>query len=181
MGELKDRDWYDRALSQYPYTAPVEANPFEGLWRELASRIAPRLNVVDLGCGPGHLASLVAPTSASYFGIDWSPAAIDVARRALKFAPAFFVCGDVTKFWPTITADIYVACEFLEHVEDDLAILRRIPAGKSLLASLPKKDSESHVRVFSTEESVWRRYDRMFIIAEVTEFEDWWIVKGVRR
>ena len=180
MGELKPREWYDDALTQYPYTAPVEANPFEPLWRAVAADVPRGFTIVDLGCGPGHVASLVAPRARSYVGVDWSPAAVDVARRATRFAPAVIVCADLTRFAPP-PAEIYLAVEFLEHVEDDLAILRRIPPLRTLIASLPKRDSEGHVRWFETAESVIDRYNDLFIVVDVRDLGDWWLLKGVRR
>ena len=50
--------------------------------------------VLEVGCGTGQHASLIAETGSSYTGIDISPAMIELARR--QISQAEFVVGDVS-------------------------------------------------------------------------------------
>jgi SAM-dependent methyltransferase len=50
--------------------------------------------VADIGCGPGHTTALLRELGADAFGIDLSPAMIDVARR--EHPDARFEVGSMT-------------------------------------------------------------------------------------
>jgi SAM-dependent methyltransferase len=59
-------------------------------WEALARGLVPLLSlgdVLDVGCGDGVLASLLAPRSKSYTGLDKSPKVLDAARRRLAGLP----------------------------------------------------------------------------------------------
>lgn len=51
------------------------------LLAELASALAGRGTVADLGCGPGHVAAHLAGLGVETLGIDLSPRMIEVARQ----------------------------------------------------------------------------------------------------
>lgn len=54
------------------------------------------------------------------------------------------------------------ATELLEHVDDDLGVLRQIPRRTLTLFSVPNFDDPAHVRYFSSETAVGRRYRGLF-------------------
>ncbi len=59
-------------------------------WEALARGLVPLLelgDVLDVGCGDGVLASLVAPRSRSYTGLEKSPKVLEAARRRLAGLP----------------------------------------------------------------------------------------------
>ncbi len=68
-------------------------------WEALARGVVPLLelgDVLDVGCGDGVLASLLAPRSRSYTGLDKSPKVLDAARRRLAGLPGVtLVQGDM--------------------------------------------------------------------------------------
>jgi SAM-dependent methyltransferase len=116
--------------------------------------------VLDLGCGPGQFAEFIlARSTVKYFGYDFSPEAVQRARnRTLERAT--FDTADLT-MRPLPFPEIYdtvVATEFLEHVTEDLAIIRALHPGTRLIASVPNFDSFGHVRFFGAEEAVRARY-----------------------
>lgn len=55
--------------------------PFDVWFLERVAALAGEYPVVDVGCGPGHIAAFLADTGATVTGIDLSSAMIDVARR----------------------------------------------------------------------------------------------------
>ena len=57
---------------------------------------SPRPAVLDLGCGPGLYAELLAGRCRSYLGLDFSPAAIDHARRTVRLPGCEFRLADMT-------------------------------------------------------------------------------------
>ncbi|MBC7173678.1 MAG: class I SAM-dependent methyltransferase [Polyangiaceae bacterium] len=68
-------------------------------WEALARGLVPLFelgDVLDVGCGDGVLASLLAPRSRQYTGLDKSPKVIDAARRRLAGLPRVeLVQGDM--------------------------------------------------------------------------------------
>jgi len=65
--------------------------------RYLADRFLPPTGgrVLDLGCGPGLYASHFLAHGRRYLGVDFSPASIGHARRAVGSPDAAFVLGNV--------------------------------------------------------------------------------------
>ena len=52
--------------------------------------------------------------------------------------------------------------EFLEHVEKELDVLARIPAGTKIIATVPNFPYVSHVRHFDNVDQVRERYGSYF-------------------
>ena len=59
---------------------------FEGLMRAFVKFVAPQLEwrVLDLGCGPGGLARILAASTAHVVGVDTDPAILEAARQAAR-------------------------------------------------------------------------------------------------
>lgn len=154
--EAAPPEFYERVLDdrQNAQWQGIGGNPYAPLWLAAARLVPAGLRVVELGCGTGRLGSLLAPRAASYVGLDFAPRLVEEARR---FAPAAeFRVADL-RTDPIPEADAYVATEVLEHVDDDLALLRRLPRGALVVVSVPSFDSRSHVRFFpATRSAAWR-------------------------
>jgi 2-polyprenyl-6-hydroxyphenyl methylase/3-demethylubiquinone-9 3-methyltransferase len=94
--------------------------------------------LVDLGCGGGLMAPHVAPLGYRHVGVDIGRTGLEVARSHGLLA----VCGSALEV-PLADgcADVVLACEILEHVEDDVAVLAECvrllrPGGLLLLDTL---------------------------------------------
>ena len=76
--------------------------------------------LVDLACGGGLMAPYAAKLGYRHVGVDLNARALQVAREH-GVTP---VCGSVLDV-PLLDgcADVVLACEILEHVEDDVAVL----------------------------------------------------------
>lgn len=144
-------------------------------------------SILDIGCGPGQVASLLRDLGVTgYLGVDFSAARIEYARR---ICPEFsFVAADVLTIdlLETHRYETLLAIEFLEHIEDDIALVRRIPQGVKVLFSVPNFPHESHVRYFDSATSVERRYGDCLSQMDVTgllqspEGREFFIVQGTR-
>jgi trans-aconitate methyltransferase len=156
MAERESR-FYDEALDNPRHASwlPLEQTPYRQLFDRTATLIPDGLDVVELGCGTGRLASLIGPRSRSYIGLDFSPRRIEEARR---YAPGLdFRIADLRSD-PIPPADLYVANELLEHLADDLGLLLRLPAGAQVVLSVPSFDSAAHVRYFPLVGQAAERY-----------------------
>lgn len=103
------------------------------------NRVAP--TVIDLGCGDGGLLSLM-PAFCKAYGYDLQQSNVDAAQaRGVDVR-----YGNVLEL-NLLPADVYVATEMLEHLEDPYKLLRRIHATETpwLVASSPYTETaESH-------------------------------------
>jgi 2-polyprenyl-3-methyl-5-hydroxy-6-metoxy-1,4-benzoquinol methylase len=85
------------------------------------------LNVLDVGCGRGELAYACYRAGAKVTGLDYSPAAIDIATSTYSKelgGRLRFVCEDVLDYAPPEPFDRIVAADFVEHI--DPATLDRV-------------------------------------------------------
>ena len=114
-----------KALYDEAYTRKLAA-------REEATRIRPLLSridipsdarVLDVGCGNGPLALLLAPLVVEYHGVDFSEAFVASARENASrdgLRNCFFHCAEVGDFVATQPGafDIVFAFDISEHVPD---------------------------------------------------------------
>jgi len=169
MGQEMPAEWYDERFPESKsYQGPVQASPFHGVWMATMVEVIRALRaggvLIDIGCGPGQL-SEYAPPCYDYRGYDFSAVALEMARRERNPDCTFQLWDANTD--PVPVGDVYVATEFLEHIEADLRVLRGIPKDSPVIASLPMRDSKGHVRFFETEESIRTRYGKLLRIDRV--------------
>jgi len=93
-----------------------------------ASGLGPRMRVLDLGTGPGHVAAAVADLvgpQGEVVGLDIDPRMLEAARDAYGHLPqARFVEGDVTRWRDDEPFDAVVGRLILFHLPDPVAALR---------------------------------------------------------
>lgn len=170
MGQEMPAEWYDERFPESKsYLGPVQDSPFHGVWMAAMLEVirARRQGgiLVDLGCGPGQLAEY-APSCYQYRGYDFSKVALEMATRRARNPACTFTLWDA-KTDPVPPGHVYVATEFLEHITADLDVLRGIPRGRPVVASLPMRDSKGHVRFFPEEADVRDRYGVVLKISRV--------------
>ena len=133
-----------------------------------------RTRVLDVGCGVGPLSLYCAKKGAEVVGVDISKRAVAIATGAAKhwqMKKVTFMQGDVTKMQKTLGKfDLIICNEVVEHVADDVALLKSIhsllkPGGALMLATpssenwlrrnhwLKKHDDEvGHLRIYSIDD-----------------------------
>lgn len=151
--ECTTPEWH-RARESVPHLSQADHHERLMLARdyimEARIRYAVR-SVVDLGCGDGGLLSTLPPDLAAW-GYDLTPANIAVGqRRGVDARYEDIVAADPE--W----ADLVVATEVLEHLEDPTALLRRAAQrSRVLVASSPATETdrahyEHHLWAFDLE------------------------------
>ena len=165
-GVERGDDYYDETFeSSSKFRVHYTESPFYVLWVVVADRIrrAGVRSVLDIGCGSGQVASMLRDRGLeSYCGIDFSRKRIAWARET---CPEFrFVRGDFFEVEELRSTeyDAVVCTEVLEHIDDDLGLLGRIPAGTRVIASVPNFLGPAHVRAFDSCEEVVERYGSLF-------------------
>jgi SAM-dependent methyltransferase len=175
VGREQSSDWYDSVFSESKtYKLPYRQSPYYFLWCVVVDRImrSGATSVLDIGCGPGQVACFLRDKGlGKYTGIDLSPVAIQMAE---KQCPGFhFIATNAleTNAFGTVEYDTAISFEFLEHVEDELKVLRRLAPGTRFWGTVPNFEYVSHVRHFSSSEEVIRRYSELFAPLVVDSFD----------
>jgi len=187
----KSAEWYDQTFEDSPeWSYHYSISEYYFLWAVIADRItrAEIGSVMEVGCGSGQLAALLRDKGLRrYCGLDFS--AMRVAR-AREVCPEFeFVEANAftTDLLDTFPYDAVVSTEFLEHVEEDIEIIRRIRPGRRLLGTVPNFPYVSHVRHFQDIAGVTARYAEYFSEFRVDAFladserKTFFLIDGVRK
>jgi SAM-dependent methyltransferase len=174
-GREQNSDWYDKVFAESnAYGLPYQQSHYYFLWCVVVDRIIRSgvTSVLDIGCGPGQVASFLRDKGLKkYMGIDWSSVAIENAK---KICPEFeFLSANAFEVdaYKTFDYDAAISFEFLEHVEDELAILRRFVPGTRFWGTVPNFECSSHVRHFNSCDEVLQRYNPVFTSLTVDAFD----------
>jgi len=171
---VKGADWYNQAFKQVAeYSLHYTESSYYFLWTVLTDRILRSRagSILDLGCGPGQFASLLHDKGVrNYRGADFSSMSIDMARSRCPYFDFVVVDLAESDLLERFSYDCVVALEFLEHVEFDLDIIRRIRNGTKFFGTVPNFPYDSHVRHFANEIEVRTRYESFFTDFTVDAF-----------
>jgi len=182
-----DATWYDEVMVEEdsPAMLPLEESPWLETYQRVAKMIDPHEEVVDLGCGTGRFIELLYRRDhyARVTGVDWSMTALAEAQSYAKprhpdAPPPDWQLCDLMDWRPDglrAGNTVFTCTEVLEHLEDDLGFVRRIPPGHRFIITVPNFYSESHVRIFQNVSDVWERYDRLL------HFRSWSMVGSERQ
>lgn len=115
--------------------------------------------ILDIGCGPAQFAKLLFDNGfTDYTGIDFSEARVSHAREV---CPGFtFMCRDVFEegLVENLNYDAVVMTEFLEHINEDIAIIRRLKPGSRIFGTVPNYGDKAHVRKYESVDDLHSRY-----------------------
>lgn len=186
MGTEQDSNFYDAYWRSRRSHFRPHKTPWYLLW-SLAARLihkAGKRRVVDMGCGPGFLAELLN-SDVAYVGYDFAPYAIHRARkRYAKRKDTTFMLKDVHSFDGSEFSgvDAVVCCELLEHIDQDLALLEKVPVGTWIYLTVPNFDIAQHVRHFRNHNAVSSRYTAVMKVNTVRQITKYHFAAwGVRR
>ena len=171
MGELKGSEFYDVEFArQDHYTRHYSISRYIPVWNEVNVLLeqAQAVKILELGCGPGQLAHMLADDGFQiYKGIDFSVVAVQMAEERLKNYTGFEfeVCDFFNKgFKIKSKYDTVIAIEVLEHIKDDLALIKKIPKDTNIIFSVPCFDARAHVRYFKDINDTVERYKNLINI-----------------
>lgn len=168
MTVTTEAPFYDVAMTAAgePAMLPLEASPWLGLYQWASWLIPWGCPVVDLGCGTGRFAEQIRrrEQTTNFEGIDFSSAAIAECRRYVPEWSDKFRVEDLRDWQPCperLSNTVYTCLETLEHLEDDMSLVRRIPVGHQFVFSVPNFGGEAHLRTFQNVSDAWLRYGQL--------------------
>ena len=176
--------------SSESYRGPYWRSHYYFLWAVIADRIrhAGVHRVLEIGCGPGQLATLLIEQDVQeYTGLDFSAEATALAAKNVPSGR--FITGDArdAAVYREVAHDVIICTEVLEHIHDDLLVILKFPAGTRCICSVPNFACESHVRFFANTSEVAARYgpffhelDVMVFRSPLYESDRFFLLDGVR-
>jgi SAM-dependent methyltransferase len=187
-----DANWYDQVYSNSDaYRCDYTQSPYYFSWCVIADRIlrSGHRRVLEIGCGSGQFAAMLRDQGiAEYVGLDFSPAAVAIAKKA---APSYrFVVGDArsSSIYSEFDYETLVCTEVLEHIDDDLAVVAKFAPTKRCICTVPNFPYVSHVRHFDGIDAVRARYEPFFDRLDVVAFrgiqsptDEFFLFEGIRR
>lgn len=109
--------------------------------------------VVDLGCGTGYGAFMLSWAARRVVGLDSHLQTVYFAQTFFEAENLAFVVRNLEGGGPLPPAEVYVAFEVLEHLEEPQRLLERLK-NRLLLWSVPVDDgSQFHKRVYSASDA----------------------------
>jgi len=143
MSEARDKEW-DTTLYDGKHSFVWKYG--EGVIELLAPQ--PGEKILDLGCGTGHLTSLIAEAGASVVGLDKSPKMIESARKG--YPELEFVQSDATSLAFDSEFDAVFSNATIHWIKDQralaLAIRRALKPGGRFVAEFGGKGNLRAVR-----------------------------------
>ena len=172
------------------YTEKIEAGPQEyvfknpghhvhysksgnyKLWGIALSWIDLDESICEIGCGSGQFAHMASDYSFDYvIGIDFSPTGIELfeaLRKEYDFIAEFYL-ADAREI--NYYEDVIVCFSVLEHIKNDLSVIKRIPSGKKFIFIVPSFDDIRHVRSFENKKAIYRRYGDLLDIEKIVKYK----------
>lgn len=159
----QEAEYYNKVYKDSPvYNNHYTASPYFNLWLNILPLLKSHKNryIVDIGCGPGQFGQMLYDNGfKKYIGMDFSKQAIDMARRN---SPQKYEVVDISSNFVATRVfrdyNVFVCLEVLEHLEDDIALIKNLPMGSRFIFSLPNYGGDAHVRHFKTTKEITNRY-----------------------
>ena len=127
--------------------------------------------ILEVGCGSGALAHLLLDNAIhNYKGFDFSQEAVAQAYERTGHQHLFFQ-GDATQpnsYNIDMYYDTIICTEVLEHVPDDISVIKNWENQRAFIASVPNFDSDYHERFFTTPQEVCERYSPYLNIENIS-------------
>lgn len=196
MGKELNKNYYNEVFSNGGNNKIYHKEHSEVVWNAVWTRIgnlikeeySEKAKILDIGCGPGQFAeSLLKFKPEQYLGIDFSDVAITLAKQRLQGNNNFsFLNESVLECdFENLSFDynVVVTTEFLEHVNDDLGIIKKIKTNTKIYATFPDEDADGHVRFYSSNyktacEQIKNRYEDL---CEILSIEEWPYFNNTKR
>lgn len=127
--------------------------------------------ILDIGCGIGSFLSLCRDRDFICYGFDFSPIAIRICRKYNKLENVW-IGNALDKENYVGKYDAYLAIEVLEHITQDLEVIRNLKPNIPFIFSLPSwaNPGSSHVRCFRSDIEIIQRYDKIVDIRNIKRF-----------
>lgn len=170
IGETYD-DMFDFGGAEGVFDLPYQYQCYYPMFKVILKQLRKKniSNILEVGCGTGAFAHYLICENPviQYKGFDFSKVAIEKAIKRTGSKELFYY-GDATNAHSYNDGyDAIVCTEVLEHVEDDLLVIKNWKQNAYCFCSVPNFDSDYHVRFFTSKEDVYKRYKELIDIENI--------------
>lgn len=128
--------------------------------------------ILDIGCGRGSFLSLCRDSGFICYGFDFSSVAIEICKKYNKLENVW-VGNALDKENYLGEYDAYLAIQVLEHIGQDLDVIRNLKPNMPFIFSLPgwrPRAGSGHIRGFHSDDSIRQRYSKIVDIKNIIKF-----------
>lgn len=154
---IKDKNYYDE---KHAINIKKKLTIYDDIYKKVNELIKEPTNFLDIGCGTGDVIKFIDKNKIqNYTGIDFSSVGIENCKKNYpnyNFFEFDFSTSKIDSFMAG--RKTFLSLEVLEHIENDINIIKQIPLGIRLILSLPNFNSPGHVRFFKDENEIKERY-----------------------
>lgn len=162
--ERKDSFYNDIYTQEQPLKDYTQSPYYEG-WKYALNILKTyglqKTKILDVGCGNGVFAKMLYENNIPcYKGVDFSEKGIKIAQLNTPQWAEYFLKEDI--FESEILEQNHshiILFEILEHINDDMKILSKIPPKTMIIASVPNFYSQGHIRIFENIDQIRKRYE----------------------
>jgi len=184
----------EEALS---FSNKLNSHSLKTAWNVVAEllRADKNQNILVVNAGQGYLVkTLLDAGFENILGIDMLRDAVDRFQQAFPDQSTKLAVQNYFRMNPEslMKYDTFIFSKTLEYVENDLAFVERIPAGKRIIITSPSYDDGLVNRFYTKADQMYARYDNILDLTEImhlnlfrnSEFlidQNIFIMNGVRR
>ena len=175
-------EYYDHAFAerpQYGLTVDAQNSWHSDLYAFVIGLLNQKEAIFELGCGTGQFAEQLLKEEYNYvIGIDFSKVGV---KMSIERCGEYFIVQDAYNLEPKdyVYFQTVLSLEVMEHLENDLLVLSKIPKGKRVIFSVPNFDDAAHVRHFRNKDEVEQRYKHLFTMFTVHEVNRYFVIECV--
>lgn len=134
--------------------------------------------ILEIGCGTGQFAEYLKDERfTDYKGFDFSSKAIVLAKQRVSME--FFQGNALDTNIYQSAFNTVICLEVLEHITDDRKVLKSLPPSTHIIFSVPNFDAPSHVRWFTSERQIKKRYFRLVDFKEIIRVGNIYMCRGI--
>ena len=172
----KNKDFYNLCYKNGGSNKEYFKNPddciYADVWKEIVNILKniKKLDIIDFGCGNGQFSRYIQNKLDinKYIGYDFSNFAINYANKNNKninFTYEIKNFNNMEKI--NLTNKTFICLEVLEHINNDLNIIKKMTSESEFVFSVPNYNSKGHVRIFKDKSEIYKRYDKLLNIENI--------------
>lgn len=180
MTKEKGQEYYTRLYqSSKKYHLHYKDSHSYVLWTQVITFVKQFAHpkILEIGCGTGQFAHYLYDEGfKDYHGIDFSPEAVEFAKKTVNQSFSVGDCRDSDAF--SRDYDMVIALEVLEHIRDDHTVIANIKEGTNIIFSLPTFRDPAHVRRFKKTRAIEKRYYHNIDIRKIVRIDKRFVCWG---